>query len=57
MNSYKIKDFEIDKKKLEIIKLRTIREEKFNVKTKERNPDAMIELLKNIIIEEVNKKY
>lgn len=57
MNSYDLKDFDIDKKKLEIMKIRIIREEKQNVKTKEKAKEGMIEELRKIIIEEVNKRY
>lgn len=57
MNSYNLGDFDIDKKKLEIMKLRIIRAEKNNVKTKEKPRDVMVEELRKIIIEEVNKKY
>lgn len=57
MSSYNLDDFDIDKKKLEIIKLKIIREEKQNVKTKDKSKDAMVEKLKGIIIEEVKAKY
>ena len=57
MNTNNINKIEIDNSKLEAIKLRTIYEEKLNLKTKEKSKDGMIELLKNIIVEEVNKKY
>lgn len=57
MSSFNTEEFEIDKKKLEIIKYRTIHEEKNNVKTKAKSRDAMIETLRSILIEEVNKKY
>ncbi|AIY06812.1 hypothetical protein Plano_2847 [Planococcus sp. PAMC 21323] len=57
MNSYNLDEFEIDKKKLEIMKLKIIREEKQNVKTKDKTKDAMIEKIKGIIIEEVKTKY
>lgn len=39
------------------MKLRIIRAEKNNVKTKEKPREAMVEELRKIIIEEVNKKY
>lgn len=57
MNSYDIEDIEIDKKKLEIMKLKIIREEKHNVKTKEKTREAMVEKLRRIIMEEVKTKY
>lgn len=57
MNSYDLKEFPIDKKRLEIMKIRIIRAEKNNVKTKEKPKELMVEELRKIIIEEVNKKY
>lgn len=47
---------EIEKSKLDIIKLRCIQEEKRNDKTKARNNIDMAEVIRKIIIEEVSKK-
>lgn len=57
MNSYDLNEFPIDTKRLEIMKIRIIRAEKNNVKTKENPKEIMVEELRKIIIEEVNKKY
>lgn len=57
MSTNNLNKIQIDSSKLEVIKIRTIYEEKLNVKTKEKNKDLMVELLKSIIVEEVNKKY
>lgn len=57
VNSYNLEKFDLDPKKLERMKFKIIAEERHNVKTKERKKEEMIEKLKNIIIEEVKKKY
>jgi len=57
MNSFNAESIEIDKGKLETIKYRVIYEERNNVKTKSKGPGEMVELLRKIILEEVNKKY
>lgn len=57
MNSNELDNIEIDKKKLEIMKLKIIREEKQNVKTKDKRRDEMVDKLREIIMEEVKTKY
>lgn len=57
MNSNELDNIEIDKKRLEIMKLKIIREEKQNVKTKDKRRDEMVDKLREIIIEEVKTKY
>lgn len=48
---------DIDEKILEIIKVRIIELEKNNLKTKSKTKAEMLEAIRNIIIEEVNKNY
>lgn len=57
MNLFNAESIEIDKGKLETIKYRVIYEEKNNVKTKSKGSNDMVEVLRKIILEEVNKKY
>lgn len=57
MNSFNTEENELDKKKLEIMKLRIIRAEKENVKTREKSKEGMVEEIRKIIIEEANKSY
>lgn len=48
---------QMSKKKLDLMKLRILELEKENLKTRERSNDAMIETIRRIIMDEVNKKY
>jgi len=57
MNTNDFNEIKIEESKIEEIKRKIIYEEKKNVRTKGNNKDGMVELLKNIIVEEVNKKY
>ena len=47
----------LDEKKLNMIKLRILSEERKNIKTQEKGDKQMIDILRNIITEEVNKSY
>lgn len=48
---------ELDEKKLNMIKLRILSEERKNIKTQDKTPIQMADILRNIITEEVNKSY
>jgi len=57
MNSLTTESMDIDKKVLEVMKLRLINLERNNLKTKERSESEMINEIKKVIMEEVNKNY
>lgn len=50
-------DIDIDKNILEIIKVRIIDLERNNLKTKAKTKNEMLEAIRNIVMEEVNKNY
>lgn len=51
------KKIEIDEKKLNKMKLNIIKAERNNLKTREKTKDEMVETIRKIIVDEVNKNY
>jgi len=50
-------DKEIDEKRLNGMKLKILKAEQENLKTRERTNEAMVELIRRIITDEVKKNY
>ena len=48
---------ELDQKKLNMIKLRILSEERKNIKTQDKTPIQMADIVRSIIADEVNKSY
>ena len=50
-------DILIDEKRFNSMKLKIIKAEQENLRTKDRTPEDMIELIRRIIIDETNRNY
>ena len=48
---------ELDEKKLNMIKIQILSAERKNIKTQEKTPSQMADVLRAIIVEEVRKSY
>ncbi len=57
MASHNGSEIVLDEKKLNHMKLSILRVERENLKTKERTNEEMVEAIRKIIVDEVNKNY